>query len=98
MENAKILIAIKFLTGELSLEKLSPNDTINGKTVNELFNEKQSTPSKVNLNFMFNENTFESIPYHPTILENIGASAVIKEALKTHGSHGPSGLGVNVLK
>ena len=94
-ESGEMSNASKCLTGELSSGILSPNDTINGKTVYELLKEKQPTPSQVNLNYMVEENTFESIPYHPTIFENTGASAVKKAALKTHGSHGPSGLDAN---
>ena len=44
------------------------------------------------------DETFKFIVYQPTIFKNIGLSAVKKAALKTHGSHGPSGLDENEWK
>ena len=85
-ETGKNSKAMKCLTGEPSSGILSPNDTINGKNVYELLKEKHPTPSKVNINYMVNKNTFESIPYHPAIFDNLGALAVKNAALKTHGS------------
>ena len=32
------------------------------------------------------------MPYHPSIFEQINAKSGRKSTLKTHGSHGPSGL------
>ena len=49
------------------------------KNLYELLKGKLLTIFQVNLNFMVNRNTFELIPYHPAMFENIGASAV-KEA------------------
>ena len=56
---------------------------------------KHPTPSQVNLNYMVDEKTFESILYHPATFENLGAWAVKTAALKIHGSHIPSGLDAN---
>ena len=85
-ETEKNSKAMKCLTGEPSSGILSSNDTINGKNVYELLKEKHPTPSQVNINYVVNKNTFESIPYHPAIFENLGALAVKNAALKTHGS------------
>ena len=34
----------------------------------------------------------DTMPYHPSIFEQINAKTVRKSTLKTHGSHGPPGL------
>ena len=72
METRKISNAIKCLTGELVSGKLSPNDKNSVKTVYGLLKVKHPIPSQVNPNYRVDENTFESILYHPAIFENIG--------------------------
>ena len=69
----------------------SQEDTINKKTVLELFHEKHSQPSEVNLNYFVDPQAFNSIPYHPSIFKNISSTAIKKRP----SSHGLSGLDAN---
>ena len=62
------------------------------KTVFDVLREKHPEPSKANLKYLVNNDNSETLPYHRFIFEEINASMVRKSAMKTHGSHGPSGL------
>ena len=37
----------------------------------------------------------ETIPFHPSIFDQINGQHIKKAAMRTHGSHGPSGLDAN---
>ena len=49
----------------------------------------QGGGENINVITELNEDT---MPYHPSIFEQMNAKTVRKSTLKTHGSHGPSGL------
>ena len=37
----------------------------------------------------------ETIPFHPSIFDQMNGQHIKKAAMRTHGSHGPSGLDAN---
>ena len=69
MGTGKAVNTSKCIIGELSTEILSPNDTINNKTLYKMLKEKISTPFEANFNFVVDKNTSESRPYQPLSLQ-----------------------------
>ena len=63
---------------------------IDGKTVEQILNEKHPAPAPANHKYVSQENN--SLPYHPSIFDQINANKVRKTAMRISGSHGPSGL------
>ena len=57
--------------------------------------EKHPAPQTANLDYVVKDPHLNTFPYHHSIFDRINASAIRRSAMKTHGSHGPSGLDAN---
>ncbi|MDA8002339.1 MAG: reverse transcriptase domain-containing protein, partial [Alphaproteobacteria bacterium] len=67
-------------------------DTPNGScTVREALLQKHPTAQPCEPSTLL-PSTSETVPFHPVIFDAINASSICAAALKTKGSHGPSGL------
>ena len=64
---------------------------IEGKTVLNILKEKHPQAKTANTNYI-TEVRKDTMPYHPSIFEQINGKTVQKSTLKTRGIHGPSGL------
>ena len=73
------------------MEYLPVNNVIEGKTVLNILKKKHPPAKTANTNFLTELNE-DTMPYQPSIFEQINAKTVRKSTLKTHGSHDPSGL------
>ena len=93
--NRKISNAIRSLTEEAKNGVVSLTDKIDKKTVLDVLREKHPEPCKANLNYLVINEQPKSLPYHQSIFEKLNASIVRRPAMKTHGSHGPSGIDAN---
>ena len=67
------------------------NGVIEGKTDFSILKEKHPQTKTANTNYII-EVSEDTMPYHPSIFEQINAKTVRKSNLKANGSHGPSGL------
>ena len=95
MTAGKISNAIRCLTDESKGGVLSINEKVpvNGgtKTVLEILHEKHPKSAEMNPDYITKPDQ-NTLPYHPSIFDRINGPTIRKAALKTHGSHGPSGL------
>ena len=91
MSAGEIFAAIGCLSNKKTKGVLLLNEIIEGKTVLSILKEKHPPAKTANTNYTteFSEDT---MPYHPSIFEQINAKTVRKSTLKTHTSHGSSGL------
>ena len=67
--------------------------TVGGKTrtVLDILHKKHPKSQPCNPAFI-EQDPSNALPYHPQIFERINAACIRKSAMKTNGSHGPSGL------
>ena len=91
MSKGKISNAIRLLTGESKGGVLNVTDSVNGKPVLEVLREKHPQPKPLDADSVVS-NPANVPDYHPAIFDRINASSIRKAAMKTHGSHGPSGV------
>ena len=91
MSTGKISAAIGCLSDKKTQKVLPLNEVIEGKTVLNILKEKHPPAKTANTNYITELND-DTMPYHPSIFEQINAKEFRKLTLKTHGSHGPSGL------
>ena len=72
----------------------SDKSNIKGKnwTILDLLQEKHPCGQKVDLKYVVNDLKNRDLPFHSSIFEKINGSEVKRAAMKTNGSHGPSGL------
>ena len=91
MSTGKISAAIGCLSDKTTKGVLPLNEVIEGKTVLSILKEKHPQAKTANTNYI-TEVSEDTMPYHPSIFEQINAKTVRKSTLKTHGSQGPSGL------
>ena len=95
MTTGRISSAIRCLSEDVKGGILSTTEkiTVGGKTrtVLDILHEKhpKSQPCNPTLIEQYPSN---ALPYHPQIFERINAACIRKSAMKTNGSHGPSGL------
>ena len=89
MSTGKISAAIGCLSDKKTKGVIPLKEVIEGKTILSILKEKHPQAKAVNYVTEVNEDT---MPYHPYIFEQINAKTLRKSTLKTHGSHGPSGL------
>lgn len=94
MTNGKISSPIRSITDDQKGGVLNLKDKIGNKTVLEVLKEKHPPAAPADPAYMLKQDS-PSIPYHPTIFERISARSVRTAAMKTHGSHGPSGIDAN---
>ena len=93
MNTGKISCSIAKLTdtpkGVLSLDEI-----VECKTVEQTLIEKQPPSKPIDENYITTVSN-ETIPFHPSIFDQIDGQHIKKAAMRTHGSHGPSGLNAN---
>ena len=96
MNTGKISSAIAKLT-DTSKGVLSLNEIVKGKTVEQTLIEKHTPSKAIDENYITPVSN-ETIPFHPSIFDQINGQRMKKGAMRTHGSHGPSGLDANELR
>ena len=93
MITGKISSAIAKLT-DTSKGVLSLNEIVKGKTVEQTLIEKHPPSKPIDENYITPVSN-ETIPFHPSIFDQINGQHIKKAAMGTHISHGPSGLDAN---
>ena len=93
MNTGKISSAIAKLT-DTSKGVLSLDEIVKSKTVEQTLIEKHPPSEPINENYNTPVSN-ETIPFHPSIFDQINGQHIKKAAMRTHGSHGPSGLDAN---
>ena len=94
MSTGKISSAIAKLT-DTSKGVLSLDEIVKGKTVEQQTLIEKHLPSKsIDENYITPVSN-ETIPFHPSIIDQINGQHIKKAAMRTHGSHGPSGFDAN---
>ena len=91
MSTGKISAAIGCLPDKKTKGVFHLNEVIEGKTVLSILKEKLPQAKTAKTNYI-TEVSEDTMPYHHSIFEQINGKTVRKSTLKTHGSHGPSGL------
>ena len=94
MHSGKIATAVQCLQNDTKGGVLDINQKIGEKTVLDILKEKHPPPQIISQEYIVpdDENTQ---PSHPSIFDKINPSAIKRNALKTHGSHDPSGVDAN---
>ena len=90
MNTGKISSAIAKLT-DTSKGALSLDEIVKGKTEEQTLIEKHQPSKPIDENYNTPVSN-ETIPFHPSIFDHINGQHIKKAAVRTHGSHGPSGL------
>ena len=67
------------------------DEIVKGKTVEQNLIEKHPPSKPIDENYITPVSD-ETIPFHPLIFDQINGQHIKKAAMRTHGSHGPSGL------
>ena len=93
INTGKISSAIAKLT-DTSKGVLSLDEIVKGKTVEQTPVAKHPPSEPINENYITPVSN-ETIPFHPSIFDQINGQPIKKAAMRTHGSHGPSGLDAN---
>ena len=93
MNTGKISSAIAKLT-DTSKGVLSLDEIVKGKTVEQTLIEKHPPSEAIDENYITPVSN-ETIPFHPSKFNQINGQHIEKAAMRTHGSHGPSGLDAN---
>ena len=93
MSTGKISSAIAKLT-DTSKGVLSLDEIVKGKTVEQTLIEKHPPSKPIDENYITPVSN-ETIPFHPSMFDQINGQHIKKAAMRTHGSHGPSGLDAN---
>ena len=91
MSTGKISADIGCLSDKKTKGVLPPNEVIERKTVLSILKEKHPQAKTAKTNYI-TEVSEDTMPYHPSIFEQINAKTVLKSTLKMHGRHGSSGL------
>ena len=89
MEKGKISSAIRCLTEETG-GVLSLSERIDGETVEAILQRKHPKGQPANDDLIAPKDE-QTLPYHSAIFDQINSARIRKAAMKTHGSHGPSG-------
>ena len=93
MNTGKISSAIAKLT-DTSKSVLSLDEMVKGKTVEQILIEKFPPSKPIDENHITPVSN-KTIPFHPSIFDQINGQHIRKAAMRTHGSHGTSGLDAN---
>ena len=93
MNTGKISSAIAKLT-DTSKGVLPLVEIVKGKKVGQTLIEKHPPSEPIDENYITPVSN-ETIPFHPSIYNQINGQHVKRAAMRTHGSHGPSGLDAN---
>ena len=91
MNTCKITAAFGCFSDKKVIGLLPLKKTIEGKTVFSILKLKHAQASPANTNYV-SEVSEDTMPDHPSIVEQLIAKTIRKTTLKKHGSHGPSGL------
>ena len=91
MSTGIISAAIGCFSDKKSKGVLPLNEVIEGKTVLGILKEKHPQAKTAKTNYI-TEVSEDTMPHHPSIFKQINVKTVRKSTLKTHRSHGPSGL------
>ena len=73
---------------------LSLSEKIDNKTVFDILKDKHPPPKSCDDAYVV-ASSGNNLPYHPVIFDRIQAGAIRRAGMKTHGSHGPSGVDAN---
>ena len=90
MRQGKISRALKCLSNHQRGGILSLKEKNGEKTILELLKEKHTSPGTLGEDFITDE--FDTLPYHDSIFDEVNVATIRKAAMRTHGSHEPSGL------
>ena len=93
MNTGKISSAIGKLT-DTSKGVPSLDEIVKGKTVEQTLIEKNPPSKPIDENYITPVSN-ETILFHPSMFHQINGQHINKAAMRTHGSHGPSGLDAN---
>ena len=96
MNTGKLSSAIEKLT-DTSKGVLSLDEIVKGKTVEQTLIEKHSPSKPIDENYTTPVSN-ETIPFHPSVFDQKNGQHIKKAAMRTHGSHGPTGLDANEWK
>ena len=91
MSTGNISAAIDCLSDKKTKGVLPLSEVIKGKTVLSILKEKHPQ-AKIANTYYITEVTEDTMPYHPSIFEQLNAKTIRKSTPKTHRSHGHSGL------
>ena len=91
MSTGKKSASIGSLSDKKTKGVLPLNEVIEGKTVLSILKKKHPQDKTAYTNYI-TEVSEDTMPYHPSIFEQINAKTLRKSTLRTQGSHGPSGL------
>ena len=94
MTSGKISNALRCINDADKGGVLSLTEIINGKSVLDILKEKDPPPGPCHDQYI-TQASRETPPYHPVIFDRIQAGAVQRAAMRTQGSHGPSGVDAN---
>ena len=83
MNTGKVSAAIGFHSDKKTRGVLPLNEVIHGKTVPSILKEKHPKAKTANTNYI-TDVIEDTMPYHPSIFEQINAKTVRKSTLKTH--------------
>ena len=95
MSSGKISNALRCLDDQQKGNVLSGTDRIEGKTVLQILCEKHPKPQTAPDAYKLTEADDNTLPVHSSVFDRKTPAAVRKAALRTNGSHGPSGLDAN---
>ena len=95
METGKVSNALRCLTEESKGGVLPINQKLGTKLVMDILVEKHPAPQTAKLDYVVKDPNLNTLPYHHSIFDRTNASEIRRSAMKTHGSHGPSGLDAN---
>ena len=93
--SGKIANALRCLEDEQKGHILSLNEQVGKKTVNQILREKHPQPCPLSEEYIVEGPYEQTIPFHPSIFDNLNARTIRQASMKTQGSHGPSGLDAN---
>ena len=93
MNTGKISSAIAKLKDK-SKGVLLLDEIVKCKTVEQTCIEQHPPSEPIDGNYITPVSN-ETIPFHPSIFDQINGQYIQKAAMRTHGSHGPSGLDAN---
>ena len=90
--------AMRLLRSGSSRGVLSLDESLEGKTVRDILREKHPDASSANPDFIEAAPLPRSQHGHAVLFESVDGEAIVKAAMATHGSAGPSGLDANAWR
>ena len=90
--------AMRLLRSGSSRGVLSLDESLEGKTVRAILREKHPDPTSANPDYIEASPLARSQHGHPVLFESVDGEAIVKAAMATQGSAGPSGLDANAWR